>query len=434
MLGQLRDNAIFPADQSNDSGARFKPPNSRPHARFEAIKIAEAWYRDPNQERGFLWIHGARGVGKSAIVRHIMASGLASGDLDAVFSVIIPSGHDDPRPILSSISHQICERYPWYLASVAELFTRRSDLFERTVSEQFELLISRPFDRETDHGKSTTSLVVIDGLDKLSEETTIIRCIAEFTATHPSSSLVWAISTDSDPQLLLNGDLPSSYREAAISAASDPTAQHIEKDIYGLFRRVIAKFYVTTPSWPPYDQFLKILIAATGCTDFIKHAFKFLQDPWISHPQSQLLCLNNLLDEFMSNSAESSNAPLDMLRLQVFRRIPPDILGTTQRFLVGCKLSWSSLATMCNALHITQDEAYSFLQYLHPLMKIPPAEEAYTENISPRESLLEFLTDSSRSGQYALEEDNAYTNDLWDWVCRILKAACDTGEGGSTRQ
>jgi hypothetical protein len=172
------------------------------------------------------------------------------------------------------------------------------------------------------------------------------------------------------------------------------------------------------PKDPTSDQLHDIAKAASGYLSghlgYVTFVIRFIGDEYYGNPAAQLdLCL--------SCFTKSGTVPagkvhplhaLDLLYTGILSDIPEEILPITRRIL-GLYILYGqdSLTAVVHAnfLGLNQAAFYQALRQLYSVLFIPPATDASTLSIRVHHaSFSDYLKDSARSGQFALDEEEVH--------------------------
>lgn len=380
------------------------------------------WFEGGRREERIFWVHGPAGVGKSAIIQALAITAARSGRLGGSAFISNLRNPDISRRILPTISYDLTLKDPAYRAYVEGVMSENPEMLERgPILEQFRLLIAEPFVQGRVQLEAAPWLIAIDALDEIGDDCgqTLLGCITELTIQHPTVPLLWMISSQLEPRLLLQPKLQIPLLTAEISSDVDRTNQSVEIYLQGQFNKIrqIHHLKLQWP-WPSYHELLRVLVIASGSLAFAIVAARFTDDPWISDPPLQLERL--ISHPTMNPYTEFPTLPaLDSLFFVILGRIPVNVYCETTRMLLAVRClqdhesvdaKLDTLIVICNVLGITEHDAYIGLQHLHPIFRIPAPEDAASQNLEFHHlSFMEFIQDPTRSRDYNVVEDSVYT-------------------------
>ncbi|KAJ3553608.1 hypothetical protein NP233_g12606 [Leucocoprinus birnbaumii] len=379
------------------------PLLSRPDLRLAAMKDIRSWWKSKPHSYSIFLLNGTPSTGHTSILHSVVGMGWESPFCEVVF---VPRTLDcrHPSSIVASISYCIAAQDKLYMAYVSDFVTHNPNLLNSSMLEQFRDLIDRPFGKDSTYlALDYPKLLVVDMSDRQAGEASymdLVNCIAKFSSPRSSPPIFWLIATSLSSQEL--STLSFACHCFSLVADTSAASRDVEKYLHTLFEEIRTIYLLENSGWPPYDQFLMLSSAADESLDVANIMIRYIGDPWISQPQSQLTRLVNLL----SSGSDSSQLPpfevLTPIYNDVMARIPSSALTKAKMLLISIlKYPQASLANVCTSARLELDDAYVILQHLHPIMDVPSPDDARTESIefhSP--SLRHFLMDSSRSGPY----------------------------------
>jgi hypothetical protein len=142
--------------------------------------------------------------------------------------------------------------------------------------------------------------------------------------------------------------------------------------------------------WPSEDQFLTLATAADGLFIFATTAVRFIKDPTVGNPASQLSSLVNFISFNPISAHQNAASPLAQLYAlyeSIVSRVPSHIFPDTRRLLVGNGVindeidAWGSFMWACSFIGMTPASAYKAIYHLHSVLDIPSPVDADTKRI-----------------------------------------------------
>jgi len=147
-------------------------PNIQCHPNTQVAAIQEIldWLDDPESAELVMWLHGARGVGKSAIVLTIAQLLCEQGRLSGSF--FFPSGStpgkDDERKLAPTLAYQLSKFLPETRAHIATAVLNDHAIFDLALLSQVQDLLIDPLQIASDAVSSPPNasprLFIVDGL------------------------------------------------------------------------------------------------------------------------------------------------------------------------------------------------------------------------------------------------------------------------------
>jgi hypothetical protein len=418
-----------------DSSERDPPPRCHPNTRASIIERTNSWIKDPRREKNLLWVRGAAGVGKSAIVQTVLES-LPEELLGGSVFFSRPRGRNSPIRLFPSIAYQLAVRDISYRDYLTELMLRDPLSLRKSMKKQFRILFEEPFvDRKLREGQNIL-VIAVDGLDECGGDSNqgiadkitsrgrsseyaqceIVQLISSFVLQHPSISLIWIIASRPEKYLQVTFDaenISPSFLEENIPVDSTEACKDVEVYLNSEFTRIreIYPDLMTTSPWPSTKDFSLITNKASGLFIFAEVLIRFVEDP---NPIRQLRDVLATISKVpTTKSRENPLAALDAMYAEIVSRVPPDLLEPAKRIIGNIALlddnsvkrSIACLCLICNVLDIPKDIALTALRPLHSVLYFPAVHDVGTTR--PRfyhASFRDFLEDESRSHELSVKK------------------------------
>ncbi|KXN82236.1 Vegetative incompatibility protein HET-E-1 [Leucoagaricus sp. SymC.cos] len=383
----------------HDSSERDPPPQCHPGTRLDICGQAQSWFHNTDRNEKILWIHGPAGIGKSAIMQTLAQEEHKSSSsiLGATIFFSKLRQRNNPKRLLNTIAYQFATRYKPYRQYVTDILTDDPKIIEKSMKEQFNWFIVRPFaEQNVLRGYRETLLIILDGLDEvegIEAQRQLVSLIVHFTFDHPTSPLIWAIASRPEPDIMqaFNSltQVPPSYLEIGMQIDSDQGRADMELFLRKRFDEIRVR-YRAPSDWPSEVDFLKVAKAASGHFIFGEAATRFIDDEDYANPVSQLEVVVVAIESTTSNTLELNPlALLDNLYSQILLAVHPRTRHITTRLL---------------ALSFTRfnRNAFGALRKLHSVLRIPsPDKVEYGTKLEPfHKSFSDYILSSTRSGQF----------------------------------
>lgn len=429
-----------------DSSARYPPPQCHPGTRLSIKQSIQTWLADPKRETRLLWLYGAAGVGKTAIVQ-TLAEEIPSQQLGATLFFSRPNKRNNPNRVFTTIAYQLAVRVSDYREYLRLQLEADPNLLEKSMREQFRRLIKIPFAEDRIYEGSEVLTIFLDGLDECQGEfqrTEIIRLIGQFVSAYPDVPLVWVLASRPEPHLRVafSATLPHSW-QLEVPIDSEEACRDVERYLRTGFddiRRRYPEAIPTHPQWPSENQFAQVANVASGLFAFAFVVIKFIDDPASGDPVSRFDRVFEVIHNFpLAGRGGERNplAALDLLYTQILSDVPEDTLSTTKRILGYILLAYrghemltykpESFVSTANILGLTQNVAYGALQRLHSVLHVPKLECAAARNVTfLHASFADYLQDEARSQAFWVDCGSALTDACQCWF-RVLQEANSTG-------
>ncbi|KXN92362.1 hypothetical protein AN958_08378 [Leucoagaricus sp. SymC.cos] len=420
-----------------DSWERDPPPKCHPETRTNILQRAHGWFDNSQREKQLTWLRGPAGVGKSAIVQTLAETLSKTKRLGASIFFSRPNGRSNPQQIFPTLAYRLATLDDAYNAYIGELKYEDPLSLDKSRSEQFRLLFVEPFARRKLRKGQKDLLVAIDGLDEcdgdpVSEyaseslhrgrvaeqvQCEIVRLVSDFVQRHPSVPLVWIIASRPENHLkavFMAGDVKDSYLEEDIPVDSDEACRDVEKFLHTSFTKIQEDYPDIIPHgpWPSNEQFLLIAKAALGLFVFAEVVVRFIGDPAVGNPVSQLSYVLSAVAKLRHNAQRKNPlAVLDAIYAAIMSRLPPDCLDNAKKLLPplihlhrrSVKISDINFKNVYQSLKIARADAVAALRHLHSVIYFPRAKDF--DETRPRvyhASFHDFLEDPSRSNEYTV--------------------------------
>lgn len=393
--------------------------STRPHCysgtRENILGVMRSRSRDTRGWGGLMFLRGAAGVGKTAIMQTLAkweSEGkrrLATVFYEPWFS---EKASNFGRLIFPILAYQLALQDESYANVIMKVLNHHQSLFDESLQKQFDMLIAGPCARL---GSGTTYLkpllIILDGLDGrgMDKELYIemVQLISRSACTAVSTRILWIISNP--PESL---DLPSSLttREIDIPIDSDDACEDLERFFRDEFHAIGKRFPARTPEqWPSEDDLIRLATAASGYFAFATSIVDFVGDPNVADPVGRL----GVAIAYITGRSRdiSPFATLDILYSGTLHRASPSELSTAMlliSFFLLPSVRFSnvppSIVVACNILRLSESVVHSSLSRLSALLETPPDNAASARPLKILHSSFEdFLLDPARSGAQCIK-------------------------------
>ncbi|KAM6499617.1 hypothetical protein JOM56_005125 [Amanita muscaria] len=350
-----------------------------PGTREIVLKRLRDWIDNHNLIDSIFWLYGPAGAGKSAIAQTI-AHEYKKGEVVATFFFFrSDAGRNNGNRLFPTIAWQLAFSIP-------------------DVETQFEQLVAHVF-RSTNNITSQmphpAPVVIIDGIDECSDEKLQRRFLAVIGNAVKDRRVPLRFLILSRPEALIEDTLDQ-FQEITLRidlATLDDSDRDIEKYLVDQFS-VIASKQSLSPTWPGQEIIQELVFKSSGNFIFASAVMRYVGDEDYS-AESQLDIVRNL----KPRGTMSPFALLDELFLEILKQQRDQgFLKTFLSLFVGrSSINVNNLhkddATLMN---VSEKELHIRLRKMRSLLKFEPFIDVY------HKSFLDFLQDSSRSGQYHL--------------------------------
>jgi hypothetical protein len=437
VLRWLADSNFLMRGVEFDSDLRDPPPRCHPGTRLELLETIIQWFDNPEREQRSLWMKGPAAVGKSAMMQTLAEKLCLSKNLGASLFFSRPNGRTNPLFVFPTLAYQFAVRVPSYHDYLDRKMTEDPKMLEKGMERQFRVLIAEPFAvmMESEFGRLA---VLIDGLDECEGQDAqirIINLINKFAIQYPKSPLTWIIASRPEYHLSIpfqSGAISGSFCILEVPVDSNEACQDVERFLRAEFMSICENYPHDIPpgaQWPVEHDLTKICRASSGHFGFASTLARFIGDDVIGDPVNQLTIVLSVAEHPDINPLAS----LHSLYTKILDCVPKYLLPAL-KLLITFRFTMYEIApgyietavfplvSAATLFDLKQNTVYAALRKLHSVIRVPSVEASGKDNIHfYHASFTDFLSDVSKSGNYALDATEYYTN-LWK-CCYALGSA-----------
>ncbi|KAL0062463.1 hypothetical protein AAF712_010675 [Marasmius tenuissimus] len=277
----LRSKAALSA--LHDSEARYPQPNVLPGTRKKILQELIDWIEDSSTKKSRVhWVHGAAGVGKSAIAQALSERFIESGHLAAAFFFSRnDASRDKLAPFVATITHQLATSQilgPLLASLMNHTIRSTPGIWEKNWEYQFRALIQEPCAQvDPRRWEYLPRLVIIDGVDEcidVRSQTRLLEMIKASTVTLPLDFLIF-----SRPE----PDIAHVFRHTSfiptpciMSLGKFAVRDDIEKYLREEFGRLRERRKELPVSWPGDDVIMVLADRSTSQFIYVTTVIKFI--------------------------------------------------------------------------------------------------------------------------------------------------------------
>ncbi|KAJ2928675.1 hypothetical protein H1R20_g8419, partial [Candolleomyces eurysporus] len=447
--------AEIAAGAIHDSRERCDAPKCHPDTRVAVQDDLYSWIVDDDGEsehpKKIKWVTGPAGSGKTAVMGSLADRCAANGHLGATFffaSWSASIGRRRKTAFVTTIAHQLAQHREELKKAISTAIEKNPGIFEKNLHVQMEILILSPV-REAvcqSDGTGLQGAIIIDGLDECEAEqyhdTTTTGPRGKPARTNAQDQLeilqvLQAASSDpSFPFRLLIASRPERVFREFFDPENNPTLLAQKLDLHedynadaditlfleAQFNQIRRRHHLPL-SWPPQGTIQILVEKASGQFIYASTVLRFLD---MGHQEPPKVLLEAILKmEATRKPASNPLEQLDALYMHILGSSPNPPLSI--RWIRA--ISWMSIvgASALNVNMLLQtdpesNEAEHLLGNLHSLIQIPPSDRATAGYNFYHRSLLDFLRDPDRCGEWSLDDISEF---IWDRFIR----ACTSGSG-----
>ncbi|KAF9261205.1 hypothetical protein L218DRAFT_1047165, partial [Marasmius fiardii PR-910] len=311
----------------HDSKARYPQPNVLPGTREEILRRLSHWCEDPSKISRVFWVHGAAGVGKSAIAQALSEKYIQTGQLAAAFFF---SRNDTTRdnldPFVTTIAYQLATStsLETHIAPlISHIISSMPGILHKNVESQFQILIAEPSAQvDPQHWSQLPQLIIIDGVDECIEIQSQKRLLKMIQAITPTLSLDFLIFSRPEPHISHIIHHPSfipTPSHFALGDFAESVRQDIMKYLQHEFAHIREEHWHTLPhpqsSWPGDSVIVELLNRATGQFIYVTTVMKYINHGKL--PLTPMKRMDIILQAKRTTNLSSPYPDLDLLYSQI---------------------------------------------------------------------------------------------------------------------
>ncbi|KAM6496458.1 hypothetical protein JOM56_009164 [Amanita muscaria] len=396
--GLHRLNGFVSFDAQFDSSAQDPDRQCHPGTRQNVLKRLEDWFDDPNSTERIFWLYGPAGAGKSAIAQTIAQSYPRPKIAATFFFFRSDVNRNNGNRLFTTLAYQLALSMPEIRDHIAHSLSERPDL-PRTKLAPAVHAINEIVKKYQD----LAPVIIIDGVDECADET-LQRRFVKIIGDAVKDNRFPTIRHFQTP--ILRIDL----------AKLDDAHRDIKKYLVDKFSR-IASEQGLNPTWPGQEIIDNIVYKSSGNFIFASLVIRFVGDPYC-FAKTQLEIVLNMKPP----KTVSPFAILDQLFLEILRRVPDQEFLKRYLALLLARISVSSdydelYKDDAVLMHVSEQELHANLHRMRSLLKFKPVIDLH------HKSFLDFLYDSSRSGQYHIRKQRGIKGYLEVFVDSLVRYA-----------
>lgn len=418
-----------------DSSTRDPPPRCHPGTRIEILETIHHWIADTQRVCHLLWLNGPAGVGKSAIIQTLAEELSLTPKLGATLFFSGPNNCHKPSLVFPTIAYQLAVRISRYREYLKQKMIGDPKLLEKGMEHQFKILIVEPFTSLRLRTESGRWSILLDGLDECDGEDAqilIVKLIGGFLRQYPAAPLTWVIS--SRPEVHLNlafesSEVSGTFWVHDVPANSDAACRDVEQFLRARFQEIHHRYRDLIPigvSWPVERDIVRICNASSGLFVFPSMVVRFIDDPHVCDPVSQLTTILSVTDNLQTSALSSLHAFYSRILDDIPKSMLPILkllLGwtlTTRVIEVDADVEELPLVVNATVFGLQQHTVYAALRKLHSVIKVPSPEESGLRDIRfYHASFADYLRDASKSGDHAIDFGHVNTKVWWGYFSML---------------
>jgi hypothetical protein len=377
-----------------------------------------------------MWMHGAAGAGKSAIMQSIAElCERAQIPLASFFFFRTDPTRNSTASFIATLVYQLIQLIPQVQDEIFGIIENNPLIFSQSLKSQLEKLIIQPLLRVREHFKGFF-VILIDGLDECIERAhqadliKLLGTISRFgiipviflVASRREPQIEAAFTRNEVSDLVLTLPLDNSD----IEQSSDDIRRFVVDKFLEIKETHLRKRYLPI-NWPPASSIEEIVSKSSGQFIFASVVINYLSSPR-ANPAHQLEVVRGI--RLRDPSSQNPFAHLDALYEHIFSQVEAlgkvlDIIGYV---IAGGHSSIYHIRALFlldpGELDVLFADLTAIILCEPPTKNVPGRTKSkYPQLKFLHASLPDFLVDKTRSEQYHID-CNEYRTNL---VCRFLE-------------
>lgn len=360
-----------------------------PKTRRAILRQISDWIDNPSPDSQILWLRGAVGVGKTAVVRTICETLNEQGRLAGDFFFCRVGGISKANTLFATIACQLAIAAPEIRQKIHEAFEVDPTVIYKAIEVQLRKLIVEPLlCLFQNHPETLPFVIAIDGLDECQsrrDQCDIIRILGSVSrAYQPPLPIRFIIC--SRPESWIRAGFDSvTIREITLEDNAQ-ARRDIRMYLEDEFGKILAgpqhkskMSYVQTP-WPSTEELDALVSKSSGQFIYASTVIKFVSDLHY-RPDDRLKSVLAIPTSTVTASQTSKPfEDLDRLYVQILSAVPPDLKKRTLDVLgaLAIRTDVSCLNFKAEILDIAEvllgllpGEGYGALQALYSIVRVP---------------------------------------------------------------
>ncbi|KAF8171689.1 hypothetical protein BJ912DRAFT_1148431 [Pholiota molesta] len=410
----------------HNSAQRVDPPRCHPNTRIAILKWIYDWIVVDLLIRRMwiMWMHGAAGAGKSAIMQSIAElCEKARIPLASFFFFRTDPTRNSMAPFVATLVYQLIQKIPQARDQIFMIIENNPLIFDESLETQLQKLIIEPLLRLQAHFKCCF-IILIDGLDEClarTQQAELINLLGTFSHSR-ATPVIFLVASRREPQIAA-AFVRKGISDLALTLPLDnsdieQTSDDIRCFLIDKFRDIkenhLLKDYLPI-DWPPASSVKEIVSKSSGQFIFASVVINYISSPR-ANPARQLEVIHGI--RLRDPSTQNPFAHLDALYEHIFSQVETlgkvlDIIGYVIASRVGL------IKHIQKAFLLEEGELDVLFADLTAVILFKPPSQGIPELKFLHESLPDFLVDKSRSKtkHYHIDIDE-YTTNL---LCRFLE-------------
>ncbi|KAF8198431.1 hypothetical protein BJ912DRAFT_25915 [Pholiota molesta] len=424
-LAKIRKNLqklVAPAAFHN-SAQRIDPPRCHPDTRVAILQEIYDWItQSEDREQWVLWLNGAAGAGKTALMQSLAEQCVqAAIAIGSFFFFRGDSTRNAIAPLMATLVYQLIQAIPEISEDILLIIENNPLIFSQSLEFQVQQLLVQPLLHLPPHLKQLF-VVFIDGLDECNDRSVqagLIKVLGNISRSG-NIPVLFLIASRREPQIEAGFVRMPICRILKTLPLDNSDIEQSSKDIRRFlvdnFRDIKEthrlKRYLPI-KWPPASSIKEIVSKSSGQFIFASVVINYLSSPR-ANPAHQLEVIRGI--RMRDSSSQNPFTHLDALYKHIFSQV--EALGQVLDIIGYVIVSGGSYIYDIQGAFLLEPSKLDVLfADLTAVILCEPPTAAYSQLKFLHASLPDFLVDKSRSEQYHIDLDECRTNLL----CRFLQ-------------
>ncbi|KAF8185689.1 hypothetical protein BJ912DRAFT_479387 [Pholiota molesta] len=308
----------------HNSAQRIDPPRCHPETRVAILQSVYYWIvqQGPRNE-WLLWLNGAAGAGKSAIMQtiaeHCFLTAIA---IASFFFSRTDLTRNNMAPFIATLVYQLIQIIPETSDDIILTIEHNPLIFEQALEFQIHYLLIQPLLRLPEHLRRLL-VVFIDGLDECDDrghQSNLIRVLGNISSGR-NIPIVFLIASRREPQIDAEFHQDQVIDNLTIIPIDDiQSSDDIRRYLNAKFKEIKATHLrrrFLSPDWPSSALIEQIVRNSSGQFIYASVVIGNISLPH-AHPAIQLEIINGIRPR---NPSENPFAHLDVLYQHIFSRV-----------------------------------------------------------------------------------------------------------------
>ncbi|KAF8198419.1 hypothetical protein BJ912DRAFT_845373, partial [Pholiota molesta] len=405
----------------HNSARRVDPPRCHPNTRVAIQQRIYDWIvMDLAIRRMWImWVHGAAGGGKSAIMQSIAELCEQAGiPLASFFFFRTDPTRNSTTSFIATLVYQVIQLIPQVKDEILQIIESHPLIYDQSLKSQLETLIIQPLRRVREHFKGFF-VILIDGLDECIEraqQADLIKLLGTISRSG-TIPVVFLVASRREPQIeagfarkeVSNLVLTLPLDNSDVEQTSDDIRRFVVDKFLEIKETHLLKRYLPN-DWPPASSVEEIVSTSSGQFIFASTVISYLSSPR-ANPAHQLEVVHGI--RLRELASQNPFAHLDALYKHIFSQVEvlDEVLGIIAYVIAG---GFNGMQHIHEAFLLDPGELDVLFADLTAVILCEPPTETFPNLIFLHASLSDFLVDKNRSEQYHIDLDE-YRTTLLCW-------------------